>query len=216
MATIPKPIQDYISGVMPNMQGWCSEAKATALVEHVLSLRPDVCVEIGVFAGRSLIAIALALHVSNSGRIIGIDPWLSEESVKGWETDKDNFDWWNAVNHTEIFKECKEYVQHMGVHDRVSLLKCTSEFAYHVMRLPVDLTGHPYIDFLHIDGNHSQESALFDVLNYVPLVERGGVICFDDVNWQSTAAAQQKLAETCDEIQRVESEGQMCAFFRKR
>ena len=62
--------------------GWCSIEKAYALASAIIALRPGVVVEIGIWAGRSLIPMALALKKVGAGKIIGIDPWRAEESAK--------------------------------------------------------------------------------------------------------------------------------------
>ena len=47
--------------VVPTMNGWCDPTKANHIFDTVFERNPKVCVELGVFAGRSLIAFALAL-----------------------------------------------------------------------------------------------------------------------------------------------------------
>ena len=39
------------------------------------------------------------------------------------------------------------------------------------------------IDILHIDGNHSDYTSYIDVTKWVPLVNPGGWIIFDDMTW---------------------------------
>ena len=68
---------------MRQLEGWCSEQKASILVELVLKTRPEKIVEIGVFGGKSLVPMACALKENGSGKIYGIDPWSSAESVVG-------------------------------------------------------------------------------------------------------------------------------------
>ena len=38
---------------------------------------------------------------------------------------------------------------------------------------------------MHIDGNHSEEASYADVAKWVPLVNSGGWIVFDDVTWHN-------------------------------
>jgi hypothetical protein len=54
------------------------------------------------------------------------------------------------------------------------------------------------IDILHIDGNHSEDPALFDAKNWLPKVRPGGYIWFDDANWPTTKKAVDYLLETCE------------------
>lgn len=212
-----KLVSDYIRSVLPHMEGWCTPDKATALAECVLDLKPDVCVEIGVFAGKSLIAIALACHENSKGRVIGIDPWDKDASVQGFSPSDPNHQWWrDVVNHSYIMGQCTSFVKQMGINSRVHLCRGTAEHTLPGMLLVKDLFGRPFIDLLHIDGNHSEICSTFDVENYVPLVTSGGTVVFDDVNWVTTTRAQQRLTELCDLERYVETEGQKCGFFRRK
>src|ERR1700730_11515979 len=62
--------------------GWCSEEKALNFVDLILTAKPKVCVEIGVFGGASLIPTAFALKHLKEGIVIGIDPWDNSECIK--------------------------------------------------------------------------------------------------------------------------------------
>ena len=52
-------------------------------------------------------------------------------------------------------------------------------------------------DILHIDGNHSEATSLYDVKKWTPLVKPGGLIIFDDTTWGTTGRAVQWLDENC-------------------
>ena len=66
--------------------GWCSNDKAGCIIDIVSEICNDtenpVCVEIGVYGGKSVIPVALELkrHV---GTIHAIDPWTIEEAAWG-------------------------------------------------------------------------------------------------------------------------------------
>lgn len=62
--------------------GWCTLEKAYALAAAVIMLRPSLVVEVGIWAGRSFVPMALALKQIGKGQIIGIDPWKAEESPR--------------------------------------------------------------------------------------------------------------------------------------
>lgn len=216
-SALPKLITDYIHNVLPHMEGWCTPAKAEALALAVLDHKPEVIVEIGVFAGRSLIALALAAHVTDKGRIIGIDPWDKDASIQGFAPADPNHKWWrNDVNHDFIYGQCVTFMKQLGVSGRVTLCRGTSEHSLPGFHTCQELLGRPFIGFLHIDGNHSEMISCFDVEAYVPLVEPGGIVVFDDVNWGTTKRAQELLADLCDFQFFVETEGQKCAFYKKK
>jgi predicted O-methyltransferase YrrM len=209
----------YILHTMPAMDGWCSIEKATALANTVLKHKPTVCVEIGVYAGRSLFAIATALQQLGQGRVLGIDPWTVEASVAGWENDPANRDWWSGktskLDHNAIYQQCCEYRKKLQLEACTEIFVGTSDEAAKLLRIvSYALERHAqrptYIDLLHIDGNHSEQQALRDVQNYVPLVEPGGFVFFDDMSWGTTKPAQQLLDKLCTYQETVTDCGIYC------
>src|SRR5271170_6961170 len=71
-----------IATTLPTLDGWATSEKGCTLAALVLANKPKLVVEIGVFAGRSLLPMALALKANGSGKVIGIDPYDSQESAK--------------------------------------------------------------------------------------------------------------------------------------
>lgn len=208
---LPKLITDYVASVLPSMHGWCTPEKATALASAIISQQPEVCVEIGVFAGRSLISIALALSHNGSGKVFGIDPWSPDASAQGFPDEDANRKWWDSVDHDFIFNQCRYFANSMGVGSIVELVKATSLIANAGFKAAGQAHG-PFIDFLHIDGNHSEECSTFDVNNWVPLVREGGAVWFDDTDWETTKHAQSRLAELCEFVEKIGT----CGIFKKR
>lgn len=199
-----KELHDYINIYMPRTHGWCTQGKATAISDWVLKNRPQFCVEIGVFAGRSLVAMALALKENGSGVALGIDPWSCDASADGFKDE--NAEWWKSINHEEMMHHCDALVKIFGVQPQAQMVRMTNRAAIH---LPI--LRHTPIDLLHIDGNHSEQSSVFDVENYVPLVRSGGSVWFDDTDWQTTKKAQTILLKSCEQVGMVGT----CAILRK-
>lgn len=170
---------------MSQLEGWCSFNKAAILIDLVLMLEPNTLVEIGVFGGRSLIPMATALKATGKGKAFGIDPWDPIESAEGM--DGVNYDWWGHLDHEKIYQGVKAKVEEFGLEETITLIRSTSELAPYI----------PNIDILHIDGNHSEKAAYFDVNKWVPLVKKGGLIIFDDVTWGTNKSAVEWLDETC-------------------
>lgn len=170
---------------MDELDGWCSKEKASVLIDMVLMLKPKMVVEIGVYGGKSLVPMAFALREAGSGVVVGIDPWSREESAVGM--DGVNLDFWGKLNHEKIYQGLVSKVQQFGLENQIILIRATSEKAEPI----------PEIDILHIDGNHSEETSLIDVYKWVPLVRKGGLIIFDDVNWATTNKATAWLNENC-------------------
>jgi len=171
--------------VMSQLEGWCTLHKASVLIDFVLIMQPRQIVEIGVFGGKSLVPMALALQENGLGRIYGVDPWDSAESVVGM--DGVNEQWWGTLNHQKILDGLVQKINENDLTPYVTLLRTTSENAPSI----------PNIDMLHVDGNHGEMTALLDVTKWVPLVRSGGLVIFDDIKWATTGSAIDWLNENC-------------------
>ena len=173
---------------MSELEGWCSLEKASILIDLVMLTDAVRVVEIGVFGGKSLIPMAMAMKYKGYGRCYGIDPWSTDESVAGMEGV--NAEWWGNLNHEKIYQDVLMKVQQFGLSNEIRLIRDTSENAPEICD----------IDMLHIDGNHSEETSMIDVTKWVPLVRKGGFIIFDDMNWMTQARAVEWLDEHCAKV----------------
>ena len=109
-------------------------------------------IEIGTFTGESTVIFG-----DHFEKVIGIDPMLQDYDPQD-PTSKFNF---NEV--LEMFNErTKSY-------DNISLIQKTSDDALG------KLTGRTF-DFIYIDGIHQYENVKQDIINYLPMVKKGGVI----------------------------------------
>jgi predicted O-methyltransferase YrrM len=208
---IPETIRKYVKEVIPRMNGWCEPDEALVYVKYILERKPTTGIEIGVYAGRSFVAMALAMEHLGHGKMIGIDPWSKEASIAGYEgpaeDDQKNKKFWNDLNHDAIMDECQSVIKQMKVEHRCELIRATSDDAIKGIR-DRNLT----VDLLSIDGNHSVRQSCDDVRNYVPLVAKGGVIFFDDIDWDTTQSAIRLLVETCKLKEVVDN----CGIFIKQ
>lgn len=175
---------------MRELEGWCAESKAAILIDLILASKPDIVVEIGVFGGKSLVPMAYALKNNGHGKAFGIDPWSSQESIQGM--DEANKTWWHKLDHQAILNGLIAKINKFNLQNQITLIKATSK----------DAPAINDIDFLHIDGNHSEETSYFDVTKWVPLVKKGGIIVLDDVTWvingkQSQSKSLKYLDEHC-------------------
>ena len=160
------------------VHGWASKEKAGTMVGAVLSLRPRIVVEIGVWSGKSLIPMALALrHLNNDAKIIAIDPWQKEASIEG-QKDAD-LDYWSRVDHENVYEIFCRALRDTGTAPWVKVYRCRSE--------EFDAPKDWVIDILHIDGNHGETASIYDVQNFASLVRVGGMLFMDDVGWAKKA-----------------------------
>ena len=173
-----------IEDVVPKLEGWCDVYKAQHLAAMVISMRPKVTVEIGVFGGRSLCPISMAHSFIESGYALGIDPWASSASLDGM--DGENKQWWGSLDHEAIYAGFMSASARLRADGFLKVIRSTSSEAVN------PLLGHdvPHeIDLLHIDGSHSDSASCHDVRFYGRRVRIGGICIMDDIDWASKAAA---------------------------
>lgn len=165
-----KKLCTYIRTTTLTLDGWCSEEKACVLAALVMALKPAVCVEIGVFGGRSLFPMALvAKQLELSTKVIGIDPYSAKASVENELGE--NAKWWGDLDHEAILQKFQDNSKRMGLTDRIALIRKRSD----------DVTPE-LCQILHIDGNHSDQ-AVKDAMRFGPSVQVGGVVVCDDIMW---------------------------------
>lgn len=201
-------IEQFAFGHLETMGGWCSTKKALALHRIITQRQLKHCVEIGVFAGRSLCAIGIACE-DIGGTVVGVDPYRYEAAAD--DENKANQDWWAKLNYEEVYQEAIRHINGVDIVRTTKIQRTTSRNFFDAHRM----IGQP-LDFLHIDGNHSEWNSTHDVVMWVPEVRSGGIICMDDMNWDSTGTAMRLLAKKADFLEFVSDDEKNCGFFVKR
>ncbi|HSX11231.1 MAG TPA: class I SAM-dependent methyltransferase [Chlamydiales bacterium] len=200
-------LKEDVCDILPDVDGWCSEEKALNFIDLVLEVKPNLCVEIGVFAGASLIPVASALKYLGHGMIIAIDPWDKVECIRYLDPDKDRKDlqWWGDIRIDHIYFAYLNNLRRYEL-DKVCLtLRATSEKV-------APLIGA--IDILYIDGNHYEDIVKRDVELYGSKVRPGGYIWLNDAKWPGMKAAVELLEQSCDVVKSIENGS--CVLFQKR
>ncbi|WP_139793331.1 class I SAM-dependent methyltransferase [Ensifer aridi] len=190
------------------LEGWCTPEKAHTMAEHIRREKPGICVEIGVYGGRSLFPCAAALKENGHGKIYGIESWSAETAVEN-ATSAVNDAWWASVDFPRIKKGVYTFAARHDLTSQVCIIEASSTKVSHLFDT---------IDFLHIDGSHSIINAATDVIQYATKVCSGGIIVMDDIEWPSTAPAYQILLSFCDLLQVLKNDQGIpsVAFLRKR
>jgi predicted O-methyltransferase YrrM len=193
----------------PNFPGWCPTEKAIQIMNLIHANSCEVCVELGVFGGSSFFPLVSALAFNKQGIAYAIDPWTNDACLEGYEEmNGKHHEYWGKV---DLEKTMHKFVE--GMH------KNELDSVYFIMRMSSAQACPQFddesIDFIHIDGNHSEQSAIFDVEHWLPKVKKGGIICFDDAWWTSTQPAIKILLEQCDLMKESSGKWQYI-FLRKR
>ncbi len=208
-AQVSEPWSMYKSRTLAGMSrfdGWCTQEKAERMMDLILKTSPRLCVEVGVFGGSSFFPTVAALEYTNSGIAYGVDPWETKACLQG--NDGANYDWWSHVDLEAILQRFLKNMRDQNLTHRFRVLRMTSKEA-------VSYFVADSIDIICIDGNHADESALFDAKNWLTKVRSGGYIWFDDADWPTTKKAVAFLMETCD-LDPSSKMGDPYLLFRKR
>ena len=190
------------------LEGWCPDHKARQMCMHALTVKPSVVVEIGVFGGKSLVPLAIACRKNGTGKVYAIDPWEAEAALEHYPENDPNRNWWSQVNLDKVYRQFDEYLHRNDLLPWVRVIRERAEavsWAFH---------DRP-IDILHIDGNHSTETACRDVRLWLPLVRPGGWIWMDDVNWDTVKPACALVDCCCRVVLDCPSGGSHWRLYRK-
>lgn len=195
------PLDDKVSRCLETIDGWCSPNKAAWLARLIASRQVANVLEVGIFGGKSLIPMALAVQSVGKGTVIGVEPWSADVAISE-PTNETNDAWWANVNFALIkerfFANCARY----GVLATVKVMEMDSESAFRFLKP----RGRQF-DLVHIDGAHSPERALRDAKSWAGLVKKGGLIVFDDIGWPSVAPAREFLTQNLTVIDEVFESG---------
>lgn len=181
---LSKKISEAVNGC----EGWCSEEKALVLAKIILSETPAIVVEIGVFGGRSLIPIALALQANGAGVVYGIDPWKLEAALEG-DNGKENDEWWTKnMNLHDIHRGCMEAIWKHKVDANCVVIRAKSDDS-------VSLFADGSIDLLHQDSNHSELVSCREVEKWHRKISAKSLWILDDTDWKSQGKAIQMIQD---------------------
>lgn len=189
-----------------SITGWCSLEKAFTLASIVMASRPKLCVEIGVWAGKSLVPVALACREIGYGKVIAIDPWKAEASVEGQLHPADREWWSNQSHHDLIFDQFNQTLATLKLRNIVEVIRKTSD----------EVEPPKEIGICHIDGNHADQ-AIRDVERYAPNIVPGGYLVLDDLGWStgSVGRAIEKLPALGFQELFRQTQGDQWAVFQK-
>ena len=135
---------------------------------------PMLIIEVGCFEGRSTLWFADKFLTNPSSRMYCIDTWMGGEEV---ERVKLNFD---------MHQVKSNFVQNISSHPRFN--QTITKQATSVQGL-IDLSAAylNQIDFIYLDGSHTQKDTLIDLVLALNLIKVGGMIIVDDyMNGMST------------------------------
>lgn len=191
---IPGHIKDAIYHYIPHMEGWTEPERACEMAERILETKAKVCVDIGVFGARSTVAMGFAARELGTGMVYGIDNWNPGAASEN-DDNKEGVEWWEKQSNLEtIHQLAMRAIWDHRLEPWLTIIRAKSE---HVHQL------FPVIDFLNIDGGHSEVTSCRDVSLYLPKVRSGSYVFMDDTAWPTTQKAIGMIEEQCDLVNTV-------------
>lgn len=204
-------IDDRIDQELVHQPGWCTSKKAKRLVRLASAMadaKPGLrAVELGVYGGRSLIALALGLQHTGSGTIDGIDSWAKSDCLEGEQSDVDKQLWGQDTDYEALYKHSLDGLGRFGVSHLARIVRKRTDDA---------LTGYTdgSIDLIHLDGNHSELVSVRDVTNWLPKMAPFAMWIADDTNWPSMQRALGLLQQSGFKLVENGEEGYWSVFMR--
>jgi cephalosporin hydroxylase len=146
-----------------------SPSQGRQLREIVLERKPREILEIGCFMGVSSLWIASALEeIGGEGRLHSIDLF---EPILPWPPHR-----YGYLGKPEVLAKTAAYVA--GLDHRIRFHRMNS---FDLADRYDGMIGRP-VDFAFIDGDHTVEGCLHDVLTIAPHVRPGGTLLLHDTN----------------------------------
>jgi len=140
-----------------DVDGWLTENEAWALFEDAKRVgrdeAPPLLVDIGSYLGRSAIVMGLAVKRRGSGRVITVDPQRDEQ-----------------------FERLQANLRTKGVDDVVDAWSAGSAQAS-------ERIEPRSVDLLFLDGDHSYDGAIRDMIAWRPKLSDGAVVGINDPFW---------------------------------
>jgi hypothetical protein len=179
---------------------WCSAEKATLLMDLVVLQRPNICVEVGVYSGSTLLPIATGLTHNKQGTVFAIDAWSNDVACQYLSDDDPNKSSWKYANLHEIYRSFTAMTKQWNIDSVCNIIRSTSKKAAVFVES---------IDLLHIDGGYSEEISYEDVKLYLPKVKKGGYILYSNIGWTVNGRmprmkAFQLLLDSCEIIAMID------------
>ena len=186
------------------MGGWCDQKKGLEIAKLVLESKPQHIAEVGVFEGKSTLALAYACKLNGIGTVYAIDSWKKDDCIDD-ETSA-NQAWWATLDLDKHYESFVGHAVRAGVVKNIQFCRMSSWDASRFL---------PDMDMVHIDANHAEWPSTSDVVNWLPKLKVGGYLIMDDVNWDSTQTAIRLALKRCEFISRFDLNESVFAIYRK-
>lgn len=121
--------------------------------------------EVGSFEGKSTIWTLVNILTEPTSRMVCVDTFEGSDEHEGM-----------GIDCTDIESRFRHNLKVAKVEHKVEIIKGKSQTI--LKKLPEN-----HFDFAYIDGSHYAADVLFDAVIAFTLVNKGGIIAFDDYYW---------------------------------
>ena len=160
--------------------GWTFEPALRFLMASIQAL-PDhsSVVEIGVWQGRSALAMAEACRGTDK-KVFAIDPW--QEYKQAGVDVSSRLKEWDVNSFADVYDAFRSNCRKFDLERWVMPIRSPSVDA-------AKNWSHGPVAMVFIDGNHDYDAVTADLSAWVPLLQRGRLVCGDDWNWETVRTA---------------------------
>jgi predicted O-methyltransferase YrrM len=174
-----------IDAQLTSLPGWCDPYKAKRIMRIAIeaaALGGRRAVELGVYGGRSLVAIALGLKLAGHGTIDGIDSWSREDCLEGEQAAVYRKLWGEDTDYESLVRHTLDGIKKFDVQDVARVVRKRTTDA-------VNDYEDKSIDLIHLDGNHTELVSCRDITAWLPKMATQAIWIADDTNWPSMQRA---------------------------
>ncbi|MFZ4099761.1 MAG: class I SAM-dependent methyltransferase [Chlamydiia bacterium] len=184
-------VEEWLTG------SWCSKERGKMLMDAVFIFQPRTTVEVGVFAGASLVPLALAVRQAKCGTVYAFDAWDPKTAAQYMEPSNPTHEWWSTLDMDSVHDQCIRSLSRWNLDDCVRVIRGASAKVSGQVAGPIDL--------LHLDGDFTEKGSLEDVDTYLPKLRVGGCLvvnnAFVKIGEKLTKAkCVQKILDCCELI----------------
>jgi FkbM family methyltransferase len=194
------------------IEGWCTPRKAVWLAGLIAENRCSRVLEVGIYGGRSLIPMALAVREhAPDGRVYGVESW-SSDAAEETATDAVGDVWWRNVELEAVKARFLRNLLDNELAGIVNILEMSSDEALRCLAA----IGPFELDLIHVNGSRAEAQALHGVRSWSGLLRPGGILVLDGIAWPSMQEARAYLAGSLSVVEEVfESEGAAYGAYRR-
>jgi predicted O-methyltransferase YrrM len=197
-------LKNFVSEQFPKMGGWCDPEKGFEIGKLVIDNKSQRIAEVGVFEGKSTLALAYACKLNGSGTVYAIDSWKKEDCID--DEVSGNQEWWSKL---DLDGHYEAFVGHAVRAQVVRYIQFCRMSSWDASR------SLPDMDMVHIDANHAEWPSTSDVVNWLPKLKVGGYLIMDDVNWESTQTAIRFAEKYCTLVKRYDFKESVFSIYQK-